>query len=97
MLKAAVRDAKRRNISQKQQAGMNQLELNNHFRHVAEIEEAMRTDQSHVEDMNRRIIDDFTALEKQRSLQVQKLVYSYARASFRAAQKTNDVFFMHAE
>jgi hypothetical protein len=59
MLKVAVRDTKKRNISQRQQAGLNQLELNNAFRQVAEIEEAMRLDQTHVNDMNRRIIDDF--------------------------------------
>ena len=59
MLKVAVRDTKKRNISQRQQAGLNQIELNNAFRQVAEIEEAMRLDQTHVNDMNRRIIDDF--------------------------------------
>lgn len=36
-------------------------------------------------------------LEKQRTLQVQKLVYSYARAMMRVSQLTNDVFFLQPE
>jgi hypothetical protein len=64
MLKAAVRDTKKRNITKRQQQGLNSLELNSQFKQIAEIEEFMRQDQINIEVQNRRIIDDFQVLEK---------------------------------
>jgi len=55
----------------------------------------MRKDEQSIDEQNKRILEDFQKLEKEKSMQIKKLIFSYARAMTDNSHRIHEVFEHH--